>query len=427
MSPARAKARAVNACNITFVQMNFPHAHSRLRSRGLMTALSNALFHSIRRGDAVNPIRLNKAVIVLAAALVFGTTAAAQTPGPNAYAQLLKTGMDRLKAGDYQTARDTFEQAVRNNGSAFEGHLGLGMAFFQLRDDASAERELNRTIELNSKSSDAYALLGELYYRKDDFEKAVSSWEKAVELSPDSAALRARLERIKKEHGTERDFNRDVTSHFLIKYEGNQKIETGRIVLRILEDAYGVVGRGLSYFPNQDIQVILYSNEQFQEVTDAPGWAGALYDGKIRIPIGGIERETPGLRSLLYHEYTHAVVRSITSRIPTWLNEGLAQYFEGREIGAQQMALLKRVAQMGKLPQLVYLEGSFMGLGGNQARYAYLYSLSAVRYLIDSCGLHRAKSVLEELGRGMDIATAIGNGTTRSYDEFERGWKRSLE
>jgi tetratricopeptide (TPR) repeat protein len=301
------------------------------------------------------------------------------------------------------------------------------MALFQLRDDASAERELNRTIELNSKSSDAYALLGELYYRKDNFEKAVSFWEKAVELNPNSAPLRARLERIKKEHGTEKDFNRDVTSHFLIKYEGNEKIEAGRIILRILEDAYGVVGRGLSYYPNQDIQVILYSNEQFQEVTDAPGWAGALYDGKIRIPIGGIERETPGLRRLLYHEYTHAAVRSITPRVPTWLNEGLAQYFEGREIGAQQVALLKRVAQMGKLPQLVYLEGSFMGLGGNQAQYAYLYSLSAVRYLIDSCGLHRAKSVLDELGRGADTAAAISNGTTRSYDEFERGWKRSLE
>jgi tetratricopeptide (TPR) repeat protein len=427
MSPARAKARAVNACNIIFVQMNSRHAHSRLRSRGPMTVLSNALFRSMRRGDAVNPIRLNKAAFVLITALVFGTTAVAQTPGQNIYAQLLKTGMDRLKAGDYQTARDTFEQAVRNNDSAFEGHLGLGMALFQLRDDASAERELNRTIELNSKSSDAYALLGELYYRKDNFEKAVSFWEKAVELNPNSAPLRARLERIKKEHGTEKDFNRDVTSHFLIKYEGNEKIEAGRIILRILEDAYGVVGRGLSYYPNQEIQVILYSNEQFQEVTDAPGWAGALYDGKIRIPIGGIERETPGLRRLLYHEYTHAAVRSITPRVPTWLNEGLAQYFEGREIGAQQAALLKRVAQMGKLPQLVYLEGSFMGLGGNQAQYAYLYSLSAVRYLIDTCGLHRAKSVLDELGRGADTAAAVSNGTTRSYDEFERGWKRSLE
>jgi tetratricopeptide (TPR) repeat protein len=365
--------------------------------------------------------------VAVLAALMLVTPASTQTTDQDTYAQLLKTGMDRLKAGDGRAARDSFEQAVRYNDSSFEAHLGLGTALFQLRDDAGAERELKKTIELNPKSPDAHAVLGEVYYRKDDIEKAISFWEKAVELNPDSTALRARLERIKKERGTEKDFNRDVTSHFLVKYEGNEKIEAGRIVLRILEDAYGVVGRGLSYYPGHDIQVILYSNEQFQEVTDSPGWAGALFDGKIRIPIGGIEQETPGLRRILYHEYTHAAVRSITPRVPTWLNEGLAQYFEGREVTAQQKAMLRRIAQMGKLPPLFYLEGSFMGMNTDQARYAYLYSLSAVRYLIESYGLHRAKSILEELGKGVDTASAISSGTMRTYEEFQNGWKRSLE
>ncbi len=358
---------------------------------------------------------------------VLGMTAFAQAPDQNAYAQLLKTGKDRLKTGDYQTARDVFEQAVRQNNSSFEAHLGFGTAFFFLREDENAERELKNVIELNPKSSDAYSLLGEIYYRKDDFEKAIEYWGKAVELNPAATALRARLERIQKEHKTEKDFNRDVTSHFLVKYEGREKIEAGKIVVRILEDAYGEVGRGLSYYPNKDVQVILYSNEQFQEVTDAPGWAGALFDGKIRIPIGGIDQETPGLRKILYHEYTHAVIRTITTRVPTWLNEGLAQYFEGREISAQQKALLKRIAQMGKLPPLFYLEGSFIGMETNQAKFAYLYSLSAVSYMVDACGLYRVKTVLEELGRGADIGSAINTATMRSYDEFQKGWKLSLE
>ena len=153
-------------------------------------------------------------------------------------------------------------------------------------------------------------------------------------MNPSAKVARARLERVRKEHVTEKDFSRDVTSHFLIKYEGREKIEAGRIILRILEDAYGEVGKSLSYYPDREIQVILYSSQQFQEVTDAPGWSGGIYDGKIRIPIGGIEKETPGLRRLLYHEYTHAVVRALAPRCPTWLNEGLAQYFEGREIEA---------------------------------------------------------------------------------------------
>jgi tetratricopeptide (TPR) repeat protein len=366
-------------------------------------------------------------IIGIIGVLSLFSIAQAQTSAQNAYAQLVRSGMDKMKTGDYQSARDAFDQAVRYNDAGFEGHLGLGTAYFQLREDSSAERELNKAIGLNSNSFEAYAVLGELYYRKDDLVTAASYWEKAVALNPSAVALRTRLERIKREQGTEKDFNRDVTSHFLIKYEGNAKIEAGRIVLRILEDAYGVVGRGLSYYPSQEIQVILYSNQQFQEVTDAPGWSGGLYDGKIRIPIGGIEQETPGLRRILYHEYTHAVVRTITPRCPTWLNEGLAQYFEGREISAQQMAMLKRVAQLGKLPPLSNLEGSFMGLNSGQAVYAYLFSLSAVRYMADSYGVYRIKSVLEELGKGANTGDAISSGIMRSYDEFERGWKRSLE
>jgi hypothetical protein len=218
-----------------------------------------------------------------------------------------------------------------------------------------------------------------------------------------------------------------VTSHFLVKYEGREKIEAGRIVLRLLEDAYGSVGRGLSYYPDRELQVILYSGKQFQEVTDAPGWSGGIYDGKIRIPIGGIEQETPGLRNLLHHEYTHAVVRSITPNCPTWLNEGLAQYFEGRELDSSQKEALRRIARAGKLPSLPDLEGSFMGLANTQATYAYLFSLSSVRDMVDSFGMYRVKSVLEELGKGADTGKAVSSGIMISYEEFERGWKLSLE
>ncbi len=359
--------------------------------------------------------------------LLTASTAFAQTVGLNAYSRSMKTGTEQMKAGDYQAARDSFEQAIEINDSAPDGHLGLGIAYFHLRDDKYAERELLKALELDTKASPAYQFLGELYYRKDDLETAVSYWEKAIELNPSATGLRERLERVRKEHKAEKDFNRELTSHFLTKYEGREKIEAGRIVLRILEDAYSEVGRSLSCYPDQEIQVILYSGQQFKEVTEAPGWSGGIFDGKIRLPIGGIEKETPGLRSLLFHEYTHAVVRSITRRCPTWLNEGLAQYFEGRQVDAQQRGELKKLVLGGKLPSLTNLEGSFMGLGGNQAQSAYLLSLSAVRYMIDNFGMYRVKGVLEELAKGADIGKAIGSSITISYEEFERGWKRSLE
>jgi hypothetical protein len=47
--------------------------------------------------------------------------------------------------------------------------------------------------------------------------------------------------------------------------------------------------------------------------------------------------------------------------------------------------------------------------------------------MIDTFGMYRVKSVLDELAAGADTSKAIGNGIALSYEEFERGWKRSLE
>ena len=369
---------------------------------------------------------LYRALVVIGV-LVTASVSFAQSAEQNTAARFIRTGTEQMRSGDYEGARDSFGQALRYNDGAFVGHLGLGISYFHLREDKYAEKELTRALELNPQGATAYQFLGELYYRKDDLETAALYWEKAVELNPSATELRVRLDRIRREHTTEKDFNRDVTSHFLTKYEGREKIEAGKIVLRILEDAYGEVGRALSYYPEHEIQVILYSGQQFQNVTDAPGWSGGIFDGKIRIPIGGIEQETPGLRKLLYHEYTHAVVRAITPHCPTWLNEGLAQYFEGRQVDAAQKDALRRIARAGKLPMLSNLEGSFMGLGSGQAMHAYLFSLSAVSYLVDSFGMYRVKTVLDELGAGADIAKAVSSGTMLSYEEIDRGWKQSLE
>ncbi len=358
---------------------------------------------------------------------IFSSVSAQTSADVNTYNSYVKKGSDQLHAADYAGARDSFNEALRSYDKGSAAHLGLGLAYFNLRDDATAERELSQAVTLDEKSSTAYQFLGEIYYRKDDLASAVQYWEKAVALDPSADALRVRLERVRKEHRTEKDFNQDVASHFTVKYEGREKIEAGRIILRVLEDAYGEVGRGLATYPDRDIQVILYSTQQFSEVTDAPGWSGGVYDGKIRIPIGGIEKETPGLRKLLFHEYTHAVVRNISRRCPTWLNEGLAQYFEGREIEYSQRDALRQIAKAGKLPSLSGLEGSFTGLNGNQAMFAYVFSLSAVRYLVDNFGMYRARNILEELAAGADMGRAIDRALSISYEDFDRGWKRSLE
>jgi hypothetical protein len=54
-------------------------------------------------------------------------------------------------------------------------------------------------------------------------------------------------------------------------------------------------------------------------------------------------------------------------------------------------------------------------------------SLSSVKYIIDNFGMYRINTMLEELSKGADTGKAIDRAILLSYEEFERGWKRSLE
>ena len=352
-------------------------------------------------------------------------SASPQSGDQTAYRELLASGISSLNRDDPAAARQFFEEALRREDGDSLAYLGLGLACFYLRRDAAAEEALERALALSPREQRAYQVLGDLYYRKDDLEMAAAYWEKALALSPGNEALRDKLKQARREQKLERSFNRDGTEHFSIRYEGWEKHEVGRIVLLILEDAYSEIGTTLSCYPERKIPVILYSDAQFREVTGMPEGTEGLYDGKIRIPIGGIEHETAELRKLLFHEYTHALVRVITPRVPAWLDEGLAQYFEGVDgtSGLKSASASRAVTAL----HLAGMEDRIPAFTGPGAGTAYLLSLSAVRYLIDTYGMYRVKDVLDGLGEGAGTAKAINAGLALSYEEFEERWKSSLQ
>lgn len=101
------------------------------------------------------------------------------------------------------------------------------------------------------------------------------------------------------------------------------------MVIQLLEQAYQEIGRTFSYYPDRTILAVLYTDQQFRDVTQSPAWTKALFDGKIHLPIGGPIENEALLKKVVYHEYTHALVHQLSrGKTPTWLNEGLALYFE---------------------------------------------------------------------------------------------------
>ena len=61
---------------------------------------------------------------------------------------------------------------------------------------------------------------------------------------------------------------------------------------------------------------ILYTQQQFRDITKSPSWAAAAYDGRIRIPVLGALKNPAELDRIVTHEYVHAVVHQMFPRVP---------------------------------------------------------------------------------------------------------------
>ena len=185
----------------------------------------------------------------------------------------------------------------------------------------------------------------------------------------------------------------------------------------MLEGAYRDVGGVLRTYPSVPITVVLYTQTQFQDITQAPAWAGGLYDGQIRIPIRGALDRRAELERVLTHEYVHALVTNLGGRtVPAWVHEGLATVFEPGGLDRASQLL----TATGSRPSLRDLHGSFSRLPGQSASVAYALSAVAADRVIDLRGPSGVVLLLEDLGRGVPFETAFHRRVGVWYDEFVR-------
>lgn len=270
-----------------------------------------------------------------------------------------------------------------------------------------------------------YIRLGKEMRDAGDMGSASVFFTKAAKLDPKDVKLTEALDEAGHEDTFEASMGRREGGHFLVKFEGGENTETGHLIGLLLEEAYLKVGHDLGLYPEKRIEALLYSKESFRDITRSPSWAGAIYDGRIKLPAGGITAKTSVLEKVIFHEYTHAVVRELSKgRAPVWLNEGLAQYEEGQS-SASFARSLSQLAKNGVI-KLKPFEGSFMSFRAEEAQIAYLLSLSATEYIIREFGLFQVRGVLERLGEGMGVDEALSTSLGVSYEDLERGWRSSI-
>src|SRR5262249_41751771 len=190
--------------------------------------------------------------------------------------------------------------------------------------------------------------------------------------------------------------------------EGAQSSEVLREqILSTLEADYTELAQSFAMEPRSRVQVILYTNRAFFDVTHMPSWTGAINDGKLRIPLHGLDSVTPDLARILKHELTHSFVNQLSmGRCPVWLNEGVAQAMEPRSLGLRGSRLGQLFQQDHEIP-LNMLESSFTGFSESEATLAYDESLAVVEYIRSNYGMSGVVRLLERIGSGDSAESAL--------------------
>lgn len=365
----------------------------------------------------------------LAAALTLGPAAGFGADGagdaPEDPAALAALGVAHLRAGRLRESRESLEQAVELRPEAFDYRQLLAVVLFRSGELEESRRQVDQILELAPEHPAARELSGDLYDREGRLNLAAGEWEAALK-SGAAHGLAAKLERARREMAAEQGMQRESSRHFAVLYDREVPRDLVRGIFDLLDQAFDVLHDRLGEYPRGEIAVLLYANVAFRNVTQAPDWVGGFYDGRIRIPVGGLAtvQEAVDLRNVVVHEMTHAFLhRMAPEGLPRWFHEGLATAFQGWEPG-QIRSWFSEHPPAG-LASLADVDRALAGRGGD-VRAAYGAARLALQEIEEARGFGAVRGIIAGVGAGRPFAEAFRDEVRLEVPEFEERWRRAL-
>lgn len=331
-------------------------------------------------------------------------------------------GYQLLASADLTASAEAFQEGRLYDDEDIRLWQGEAMVRFKQGRYAEAVSLLDQAIGVNSQNASLYNLLGQAYYADGRMAEAVDVLTESISLGGGDEVDKL-LQKVQREWQVEQDMGQESRGHFQLSFvDGKQVAELAPRILETLEDAYTELGSELAYFPDIKVPVLLYLKQDFSAVTNSPDWAGGVYDGKIRLPLGGMRRMSDQLAAVLYHEYMHVLVHFMAGRrAPVWLNEGLAE-MAGRRFYSPPLHNLQQAVQREGVLGWDTLAKPFSSLPADKVLLAYEQSYSLVSFMVDRYGRHKIPELLENIGKRKPWQDAIAD----VYQDYGLDWPTIL-
>ncbi len=304
----------------------------------------------------------------------------------------LGVGFTMASTGQPWKGRQLGQAVLQDFPGDSEATLLLGYSQAMDGNSGSAETLLGRLVQEHPGVLQAYPILVQCAFWRGDAEAAKHWINELTARDPSSmgiSAFRQKLQAMQSNHA-------GVASHDLrIVCQLTCPFGLESEVMESAQTAWNFLASQIGSQPTLPVNILIGGHAV------APEWAAASFDGQVHLPLEAAS--DPSRReTILRHELTHAFLAAVgAGHVPLWLNEGLAQYYQGA-----RCTKLPNAASADWLDSLETRK-TFLDLDEERAELAYNYSLAVSQELME---LHTSTTLakyLENLQNGLNEPEAF--------------------
>ncbi len=204
-----------------------------------------------------------------------------------------------------------------------------------------------------------------------------------------------------------------------------QILDTAQRTIDRLQDDFGLKR-------SRPVRIWAYSSKEDFAGAQAPNsepWIAGTSFTELSLVLAVLPPgDTVEVGRVVPHEIAHQVLHQVTenpfNRPPTWMDEGLAVYYqEGGNEGFP--SLVQDAADGGRLMSVRALNSLFP-YDPAEATLAYAESFSIVSFIINTFGEDEMAALIEAVGEGVTYDEVVREALGVTLDDLDRQWKASL-
>lgn len=182
-----------------------------------------------------------------------------------------------------------------------------------------------------------------------------------------------------------------------------------------------------------DAPIHIYVYASYDDLRDSilfePSWMGGSAYAEHNIVLAGLSGgDVEYDRNVIIHEITHVLIGHFTfsclNDMPSWLEEGLAVYSEGK-LDEDSQQQLEGAVSSNELLSVRSLSSGFSE-EYSKATLSYSQSYSIVKFLVETYGQKGMTRLLETLRDGSAIEPALLEVYGFDLDGLEDAWRESI-